>query len=293
MSFLSNLINGISLGSVYAIIALGYTMVYGIAKMLNFAHGDVIMIGAYISFCVTQYLGLPAWVSVLASMLVCTLLGMTIERLAYKPLRSAPSLAVLITAIGMSYFLQNIAQLIWSANPKSFTSVVDFGALRLFGGQLIITDEAIVTVLVCVIIMICLTLFTEKTKMGKAMRAVSEDKGAAQLMGINVNMTISVTFAIGSALAAIAGVLLCSSYPALMPTTGSMPGIKAFTAAVFGGIGSIPGAMIGGFAIGLLEALVAAIGLSVWKDGAVFAILIVVLLVKPTGIMGRKLTEKV
>ncbi|MBQ8149861.1 MAG: branched-chain amino acid ABC transporter permease [Clostridia bacterium] len=293
MSFLSNLINGISLGSVYAIIALGYTMVYGIAKMLNFAHGDVIMIGAYISFCVTQYLRLPAWVSVLASMLVCTLLGMTIERLAYKPLRSAPSLAVLITAIGMSYFLQNIAQLIWSANPKSFTSVVDFGALRLFGGQLIITDEAIVTVLVCVIIMICLTLFTEKTKMGKAMRAVSEDKGAAQLMGINVNMTISVTFAIGSALAAIAGVLLCSSYPALMPTTGSMPGIKAFTAAVFGGIGSIPGAMLGGVLLGIIEIFGKSYISTELGDAIVFGILILLLLVKPTGLLGKKVNEKV
>ena len=293
MSFLSNLINGISLGSVYAIIALGYTMVYGIAKMLNFAHGDVIMIGAYISFCVTQYLGLPAWVSVLASMLVCTLLGMTIERLAYKPLRSAPSLAVLITAIGMSYFLQNIAQLIWSANPKSFTSVVDFGPLRLFGGQLIITDEAIVTVLVCVIIMICLTLFTEKTKMGKAMRAVSEDKGAAQLMGINVNMTISVTFAIGSALAAIAGVLLCSSYPALMPTTGSMPGIKAFTAAVFGGIGSIPGAMLGGVLLGIIEIFGKSYISTELGDAIVFGILILLLLVKPTGLLGKKVNEKV
>ena len=293
VSFLSNLINGISLGSVYAIIALGYTMVYGIAKMLNFAHGDVIMIGAYISFCVTQYLRLPAWVSVLASMLVCTLLGMTIERLAYKPLRSAPSLAVLITAIGMSYFLQNIAQLIWSANPKSFTSVVDFGALRLFGGQLIITDEAIVTVLVCVIIMICLTLFTEKTKMGKAMRAVSEDKGAAQLMGINVNMTISVTFAIGSALAAIAGVLLCSSYPALMPTTGSMPGIKAFTAAVFGGIGSIPGAMLGGVLLGIIEIFGKSYISTELGDAIVFGILILLLLVKPTGLLGKKVNEKV
>ena len=211
MVFLSYLINGISLGSVYAIIALGYTMVYGIAKMLNFAHGDVIMVGAYISFCVTQYLGMPAIVSVLAAMLVCTLLGMTIERLAYKPLRSAPKLAVLITAIGMSYLLQNSAQLIWGYNPKSFNSLVNIGSIRLFDGQLLITDEAIVTVLACVVIMIGLTLFTNRTKMGKAMRAVSEDQGAARLMGVDVNQTISVTFAIGSALAAIAGVLLCSS----------------------------------------------------------------------------------
>ena len=208
LSFLSNLINGISLGSVYAIIALGYTMVYGIAKMLNFAHGDVIMIGAYISFCVTQYLKLPAWLSVLAAMFVCTLLGMTIERLAYKPLRSAPSLAVLITAIGMSYLLQNLALLIWGSNPKSFTSIISFGPVRLFDGQLIISDVAIVTVLACILIMLALTWFTGKTRMGKAMRAVSEDKGAAQLMGINVNATISLTFAIGSGLAAVAA-LFC------------------------------------------------------------------------------------
>ena len=293
LSFLSNLINGISLGSVYAIIALGYTMVYGIAKMLNFAHGDVIMIGAYISFCVTQYLKLPAWLSVLAAMFVCTLLGMTIERLAYKPLRSAPSLAVLITAIGMSYFLQNLALLIWGSNPKSFTSIISFGPLRLFDGQLIISDVAIVTVLACILIMIGLTWFTGKTRVGKAMRAVSEDKGAAQLMGVNVNRTISVTFAIGSALAAIAGVLLCSAYPTLMPTTGSMPGIKAFTAAVFGGIGSIPGAMLGGILLGIIEIFGKSYISTELGDAIVFAILIVILLVKPAGLLGKKIREKV
>ena len=293
LSFLSNLINGISLGSVYAIIALGYTMVYGIAKMLNFAHGDVIMIGAYISFCVTQYLNLPAWLSVLAAMFVCTLLGMTIERLAYKPLRSAPSLAVLITAIGMSYFLQNLALLIWGSNPKSFTSIISFGPLRLFDGQLIISDVAIVTVLACILIMIGLTWFTGKTRMGKAMRAVSEDKGAAQLMGVNVNRTISVTFAIGSGLAAIAGVLLCSAYPTLMPTTGSMPGIKAFTAAVLGGIGSIPGAMLGGILLGVIEIFAKAYISTQLSDAIVFAVLIVVLLIKPAGLLGKKIREKV
>ena len=293
LSFLSNLINGISLGSVYAIIALGYTMVYGIAKMLNFAHGDVIMIGAYISFCVTQYLKLPAWLSVLAAMFVCTLLGMTIERLAYKPLRSAPSLAVLITAIGMSYLLQNLALLIWGSNPKSFTSIISFGPVRLFDGQLIISDVAIVTVLACILIMLALTWFTGKTRMGKAMRAVSEDKGAAQLMGVNVNRTISVTFAIGSALAAIAGVLLCSAYPTLMPTTGSMPGIKAFTAAVFGGIGSIPGAMLGGILLGIIEIFGKSYISTELGDAIVFAILIVILLVKPAGLLGKKILEKV
>ena len=293
MVFLSYLINGISLGSVYAIIALGYTMVYGIAKMLNFAHGDVIMVGAYISFCVTQYLGLPAVLSVVAAMIVCTLLGIVIERLAYKPLRSAPKLAVLITAIGVSYFLQNSALLIWGANPKSFSSAINLGSIRLFDGQLLISDEAIVTVLAYVLIMVVLTLFTSRTKMGKAMRAVSEDKGAAQLMGVDVNQTISVTFAIGSALAAVAGVLLCSAYPVLQPTTGSMPGIKAFTAAVFGGIGSIPGAMLGGILLGLIEIFGKAYISTELGDAIVFLILIVMLLVKPTGLLGKKVSEKV
>ena len=293
MVFLSYLINGISLGSVYAIIALGYTMVYGIAKMLNFAHGDVIMVGAYISFCVTQYLGMPAIVSIVAAMFVCTVLGMLIERLAYKPLRNAPKLAVLITAIGVSYFLQNSAQLIWGSNPKSFNSLVNIGSIRLFDGALLISDEAIVTVLCCIIIMVALTMFTSRTKMGKAMRAVSEDKGAAQLMGVDVNFTISITFAIGSALAAIAGVLLCSAYPVLQPTTGSMPGIKAFTAAVFGGIGSIPGAMLGGILLGLIEIFGKAYISTELGDAIVFLILIIMLLVKPTGLLGKKVNEKV
>ena len=290
---MSYLINGISLGSVYAIIALGYTMVYGIAKMLNFAHGDVIMVGAYISFCVTQYLGMPAIVSIVAAMFVCTVLGMLIERMAYKPLREAPKLAVLITAIGVSYLLQNSAQLIWGSNPKSFNSLVNIGSIRLFDGALLISDEAIVTVLCCIIIMVALTLFTSRTKMGKAMRAVSEDKGAAQLMGVDVNFTISITFAIGSALAAIAGVLLCSSYPVLQPTTGSMPGIKAFTAAVFGGIGSIPGAMLGGILLGLIEIFGKAYISTELGDAIVFLILIIMLLVKPTGLLGKRVNEKV
>ena len=293
MIFISNLINGISLGSVYAIIALGYTMVYGIAKMLNFAHGDVIMIGAYISFIVTTNLNLPPVLSVVIAMLVCTLLGILIERLAYKPLRKAGSLAVLITAIGVSYFLQNVALLIWGSAPKTFSSVVPFDSLALFDGKLIITMESIVTVIVCILIMVCLTIFTQKSKMGKAMRAVSEDKDAAELMGINVNVTISVTFAIGSALAAIAGVLLCSAYPVLLPTTGAMPGIKAFTAAVFGGIGSIPGAMIGGILLGLIEIFAKSYISTELSDAIVFAVLIIVLLVKPTGLLGKKIAEKV
>ncbi len=293
MTLVSNLINGISLGSVYAIIALGYTMVYGIAKMLNFAHGDVIMIGAYMCFCSVTYLSLPPVLGILVAMVVCTLLGVIIEALAYRPLRKSSSLAVLITAIGVSYFLQNAALLIWGSAPKTFSSVVPFDSIALFDGQLIITPESIVTVAACIVIMVTLTLFTKKSRMGKAMRAVSEDKDAAELMGINVNTTITVTFAIGSALAAIAGVLLCSAYPVLTPTTGSMPGIKAFTAAVFGGIGSIPGAMLGGILLGIIEIFARSYISSDLADAIVFAVLIVVLLVKPTGLLGKKTTEKV
>ena len=296
MTFLNHLINGISLGSVYAIIALGYTMVYGIAKMLNFAHGDVIMVGAYICFFAVSKFSLPPIVGILMAMAVCTVLGMTIERLAYKPLRQAPSLAVLITAIGMSYLLQNGAQLLWSASNKMFPNFMNFGGktgIALFGGELIISWTTLVTIVSCVVIMIALTLFTGKTKIGKAMRACSEDKGAAQLMGINVNTTISVTFAIGSALAAIAGVLLCSAYPILVPTTGSMPGIKAFTAAVFGGIGSIPGALVGGILLGVIEIFAKAYISTQLSDAIVFAVLIIVLLIKPTGLLGKQIREKV
>ena len=293
MQILQYLINGISIGAVYAIIALGYTMVYGIAKMLNFAHGDVIMVGAYISFCVTNYLGLPAVVSVIAAMAVCTVLGILIEGLAYKPLRGTPSLAVLITAIGVSYFLQNTAQLIWSSSPKNFTSIVNIKPMAIFGGQLTITGEMIVTVLTAVVVMLVLTWFTTRTKMGKAMRAVSEDRDAAQLMGINVNQTISMTFAIGAALAAVAGVLLCSTVPMLQPTTGSMPGIRAFTAAVFGGIGSIPGAMIGGILLGIIENFAKAYLSTQFSDAIVFGVLIIILLVKPAGLMGKQIQEKV
>ena len=287
------LCQGISLGSVYAIIALGYTMVYGIAKMLNFAHGDVIMVGAYIAFCSLQYWGLPPAVAVLVAVVVCTVLGIVIERLAYKPLRQASSLAVLITAIGMSYLLQNSALLIWGSSPKSFPAMIDLPMISLMGGELQISGTSILTISVCIVIMVLLTLFTSKTKLGKAMRVVSEDKGAAELMGINVNTTISLTFAIGSALAAVAGVLLCSAYPTLMPTTGSMPGIKAFTAAVFGGIGSIPGAMIGGILLGVIEILGKAYVSMELGDAFVFAVLIIVLLVKPTGLLGKKVHEKV
>ncbi len=293
MNILQYCINGISIGSIYAIIALGYTMVYGIAKMLNFAHGDVIMVGAYICYCVTNYLGLPPIVGVLASMAVCTVLGIIIEGLAYKPLRGTPSLAVLITAIGVSYFLQNAAQLIWSSSPKSFTSVVsNIKPFHLFG-SLTVTGEVLVTVAASVAIMLGLTWFTGKTRIGKSMRAVSEDRDAAQLMGINVNKTISITFAIGSALAAVAGVLMCSSIPVLMPTTGSMPGIRAFTAAVLGGIGSIPGAMLGGILLGIIETFAKAFLSTQFSDAIVFGVLIVILLVKPAGLLGKRVQEKV
>ena len=293
MSFLTALINGISLGSVYAIISLGYTMVYGIAKMLNFAHGDVIMVGGYLCFCAVQYLGLPPVVGVVLAVVGCTALGIVVERLAYKPLRQAPSLAVLITAIGMSYFLQNSALLIWGADPKAFPSVVSLPSITLFGGQLVINSVTIVTVLTAALVMVGLTLFTTRTKMGKAMRACSEDKGAAQLMGINVDGTISMVFAIGSGLAAIAGVLLCSAYPTLMPTTGSMPGIKAFTAAVFGGIGSIPGAALGGILLGIIEIMSKTYISTQLADAIVFGVLIIVLLIKPAGLLGKYVPEKV
>lgn len=294
MSLLSNLINGLSLGSVYAIIALGYTMVYGIAKMLNFAHGDVIMVGAYVVFTMVSTLNLNPVLATITAIVVCTFMGIAIERVAYKPLRGAGSpLAVLITAIGVSYLLQNLALLIFGAGTKVFQSVINFPIIKLMDGAIIISGETTVTIICCIVIMVVLTLFVNKTKAGQAMLAVSEDKGAAQLMGINVNGTIALTFAIGSGLAAVAGVLLCSAYPSLSAYTGSMPGIKAFVAAVFGGIGSIPGALIGGLLLGIIEVFAKAYISSQLSDAIVFAVLIVVLLVKPTGLLGKKLMEKV
>ena len=269
-------------------------VVYGIAKMLNFAHGDIIMVGGYAAFISMNSLGVNPILAVILSVVICTILGLVIERVAYRPLRNASSpLAVLITAIGVSYLLQNLALLMFGADTKSFTSVVTVPAVVLAGGKLTISGETIVTVLACMIIMIGLTLFINKTKAGQAMLAVSEDRGAAQLMGINVNGTIALTFAIGSALAAIAAVLLCSAYPSLTPYTGAMPGIKAFVAAVFGGIGSIPGALIGGILLGIIEILGKAYISSQMADAIVFGVLIVVLLVKPSGLLGKQIQEKV
>ena len=307
MGFLNNLINGISLGSIYAVIALGYTLVYGIAKMLNFAHGDVFMcaglmmvfmcaslpVGGYVIFtCMTTW-GLNSWLSIVLAVIACTLLGIVIEKVAYKPLRQATSLAVLITAIGVSYFLQNTALLIFGEKPVNFTSVVNVPSIKLFDGQIVISGETSVAIIVSILIVVGLSLFINKTKSGRAMLAVSEDRGAAQLMGVNINRTISLTFAIGSGLAAIAGALLCSAYPTLQNTTGAMPGIKAFVAAVFGGIGSIPGAMIGGILIGVIEILGRAYISPQLADAIVFAVLILVLIIKPTGILGKKISEKV
>lgn len=314
MSFVSHLVFGLSLGSIYALIALGYTMVYGIAKMLNFAHGDIIMIGGYAALLSMAASWCPLWLSIVISIVVCTVLGVIIEKVAYKPLRSAPPLAVLITAIGVSYLLQNIALLTQTANPKPFTSIAadappfmlvfedkaplfftslsnsPYGSLK---PALTISMETFLAIIVSIVIMICLTLFINKTKAGKAMLACSEDKGAAQLMGINVNATITLTFAIGSALAAVAALLMCSAYPQITPYTGSMPGIKAFVAAVFGGIGSIPGAMIGGILLGVIEQLSKAYLSSQLSDAIVFLVLIIVLVARPTGIMGKKINEKV
>ena len=288
--FVSQLFNGLQTGSVYALVALGYSMVYGIILLLNFAHGDIIMVGAYTAFYAMTAFHLHPILSVVLAVVTSTLLGVVIEKVAYTPLRSAPRLSLLITAIGISFLLENGAQLLFGADTKSMDTLVPGNASF---GSVTISYTAILTIIVAVIAMVALTLLVQKTKLGKAMRAVSEDMGAAQLMGISLNKTISFTFAVGSALAGIGSILYLCAYSQASPTMGSMLGLKAFVAAVLGGIGSIPGAMIGGFAIGLLEALVAAVGLSVWKDAVVFAILIVVLLVKPSGIMGHPVTEKV
>ncbi|NLB36543.1 MAG: branched-chain amino acid ABC transporter permease [Clostridiales bacterium] len=292
MSFISNLINGLSLGSMYALIALGYTMVYGIAKMLNFAHGDVIMVGAFTMFTAAATLKFSPAISIIAGIIVCTLLGVIIEKIAYKPLRKASPLTVLITAIGVSYFLQSLALLIFGSNQKSFPMLFNFEPIRV-NEDLILKSDSLMTMGVTILIMVALTLFINKTKTGRAMLAVSEDKGAAELMGVNVNKTISITFAIGSSLAAVAGLFFGLTYGFIGPYTGAMPGIKAFVAAVLGGIGNIPGAMLGGILLGVIENLSKAYISTELSDAIVFAVLIIVLLVKPTGLMGKKINEKV
>ena len=290
-NFLENIINGLTSGSLYALIALGYTMVYGIAKMINFAHGDIIMVGAYTVCVCAGVSGMPIWLTIILAVVVCGILGVVIEKVAYKPLRNAPTLAVLITAIGVSYFLQNLCQTIFGADPKTVSSLIPSGGVKVWG--ITISYTTIITVVITVIVMIVLNLFIKKTRLGSAMRAVSEDKGAATLMGINSNRIISITFAIGSALAGVAGILYVCQYGTIQPTMGALPGIKAFVAAVIGGIGSVPGAMIGGIGLGLLEAMTKAYISTTLLDAIVFGILILVLLFMPTGILGSKRTEKV
>lgn len=291
INFIEQLINGLRTGSIYALIAIGYTMVYGIAKMINFAHGDIIMVGAYALYFSISVLGLPVPIALLITVIICGVLGVIIEKVAYKPLRSAPPLAVLITAIGMSFFLQSASLLIFGSTPIPFQSVIPNVNISI--GPVVISSITVVTLIVTAIAMILLTLFVNKTKLGSAMRAVSEDKGAAELMGINVNSTISMTFAIGSALAAVAGVLYICQYQSMKPTLGALPGIKAFVAAVLGGIGSIPGAMIGGILLGLIESVSKAYISTELADAIVFGVLIVVLLFRPSGLLGKKKIVKV
>ena len=291
VTFITQVLNGLQLGSIYALVALGYTMVYGIILLLNFAHGDIIMVGAYISWLVMSKLGLNPAIAVVLSIAGCMLLGVLIDKVAYAPLRDAPRLSILITAIGVSYFLENGSQLLFGADAKVVSAYTSVSNIQV--GDLTLSFSAIVTVVVTAVATVVLTFLVQKTKLGKAMRAVSEDMGAARLMGINVNTTISFTFAVGSALAGIGAVLYCMAYTQASPTMGIMLGTKAFVAAVLGGIGSIPGAVIGGLLVGFAEVFVSAIGLSVWQDAVVFLLLIVVLIVKPTGLLGRPMTEKV
>ena len=291
IEFIKTLISGLGLGSIYALIALGYTMVYGIAKMLNFAHGDVIMVGAYAGIVAFTSVGLPPVFTVLISVAACTLLGVTIERFAYKPLRGASSLSVLITAIGMSYLLQNLALMIFGSQQKAYPQYIQLGQVTI--GNVTIDGITLLTLGVTALIMIGMSLFINRTKLGKAMRAVAEDRGAAELMGISVDKTIAVTFAIGSALAAVASMCYGLTYVYIKPTTGAMPGIKAFTAAVFGGIGSIPGAMLGGIVLGLIEQFSKTYISPLWADAIVFAVLVLVLVVRPTGLLGKEVQEKV
>jgi len=293
MLFVAQLINGLQLGSIYALVALGYTMVYGIVKLLNFAHGDIIMVGGYIALFALTSFAFPPVIAALVTIAGCTLLAVIIEKLAYAPLRFAPRLSLLITAIGVSILLQNLAQVRFGADGHFFPAQLLLPTGMLYIGEFRIAYTAIITIVLSILSMIVLTFLVQSTKLGKAMRAVSEDKGAAELMGINVNHIITFTFAVGAALAGVGALLYSVRFPIIMPTIGAMLGIKAFVAAVLGGIGSIPGAMLGGYAIAFLEVLVIAVGLSQWTDGAVFLILILVLMVRPTGIMGRTMMEKV
>lgn len=289
--FLTQVLNGLQLGSIYALVALGYTMVYGIILLLNFAHGDVIMFGSYVAWIALVQLGLNPAIAVLLAIFGCVVLGVLIDKVAYAPLREAPRLSILITAIGVSYLLENGVQLLLGADAKVVPSIIDLGTVQVFGSTL--SGTALLTVAVTIVATVVLTLLVQKTRLGKAMRAVSEDMGAARLMGVNVNSTISFTFAVGSALAGIAAILYSMAYQQVSPTMGVMLGTKAFVAAVLGGIGSIPGAVIGGLIVGFSEVFVAAFGLSVWQDAVVFLLLILVLVVKPTGLLGRPVTEKV
>ena len=291
MEFLTQMINGLSTGGMYALVAIGYTMVYGIAKMINFAHGEIMMVGAYLAYTMSAIVGAPIYISVLVSIAGCALLGVVTEKVAYKPLRNSGSLAVLITAIGVSYLLQNLFLILFGSAARTFPSYMSSGSLNIFGIHI-----SYVSLLSLVLTFVCtglLLLFINHTRLGKAMRAVSEDKGAAELMGINVNTTISVTFAIGSGLGAIAGIIYGMSYSLINPYLGAMLGIKAFIAAVLGGIGSIPGAMVGGLIIGVAEAFTISYISSAFSDAVVFGILIFILLVKPAGIFGKNVREKV
>ena len=297
-TFISQALNGLQLGAIFALVALGYSMVYGIISLLNFAHGDVIMVGAYAAWLIMvnlTALGLPIWlvsaIAIVIAIATSVLLGMGIEKVAYAPLRQAPRLSLLITAIGVSYLLENLAQLVFGSGGKRVPAIINIGTIEI--GEFSLSGISLITLAVSLVSMAALIILVYKTKMGKAMRAVSEDMGTARLMGVNVNSTISFTFALGSARAGIGAVLYCCAYPQISPTMGSMLGLKAFVAAVLGGIGSIPGAVIGGFAIGMMETIVSAIGLSTWKDAVVFAVLILVLIIKPTGILGKKTAEKV
>ena len=289
--FLTQVLNGLQLGSIYALVALGYTMVYGIILLLNFAHGDIIMFGSYVAWIALVQLGLNPAIAVLLAVFGCVVLGVLIDKVAYAPLREAPRLSILITAIGVSYLLENGVQLLLGADAKVIPNIIDLGTVQVFGSTL--SGTALLTVAVTIVATVVLTLLVQKTRLGKAMRAVSEDMGAARLMGVNVNSTISFTFAVGSALAGIAAILYSMAYQQVSPTMGVMLGTKAFVAAVLGGIGSIPGAVIGGLIVGFSEVFVAAFGLSVWQDAVVFLLLILVLVVKPTGLLGRPVTEKV